>query len=146
MPPQNFQSNGCLPGQPQNPIQIQKTSSPTDMVTSDAPNDFRACTCRRPTSLRQPDVFRASQPGPTSMLHPGDFLAPGRLPNVCSTEPNFRCRINDWISSSPLESCGFLCSPVCSSPQDSHRTGIPVDSDRTPVQSSPKILYGLPYK
>jgi len=65
------------------------------MATSDAPDDFRACACRRPTSLRQPDVFRASQPGPTSVLHPGDFLAPGRLPNVCSTEPNFRCRIND---------------------------------------------------
>src|SRR6266498_3845748 len=48
-----------------------------------------------------------------------------------------------WI---PCKSHGFPLSPADSSPQESHRTGIPVDSEGVPVQSSSKILYGLPYQ
>jgi len=58
----------------------------------------------------RPDIFRANQPGPTSVLQPGDFLAPGRLPNACSTERDFQCRMT---TAACARTGGFNRKRVC---------------------------------
>ena len=60
------------------------------MTSVRAPADDRLPCTNLVTSMRRPDVFRASQPGPTSVLQPGDFLALGDFlsrahTDVCET-------------------------------------------------------------
>ena len=87
-----------------------------------APADDRLPCTNLVTSVRRPDVFRANQPGPTSVLHPGDFLAPGRLPNACSTERDFQCRMT---TAACARTGGFDRKRVCP------RTGVALTAAST---------------
>jgi len=122
MPPQNFQSNGCLPGQPQNPIQIQKTSSPYwhgDFRCSQRlpcvhlqMTDFLASTWRLPCEptwplcmldyLPNPTSVRAAATCPSPTSHCVPWLpATARLPTTCPPGPYFRYRITTVACARP---------------------------------------------